>query len=249
MFQTKSVAKTSVSELRRLVKKREAEETRQAFRGDNWSSLRASETPDAPQAKHGAAFGTAHHHVMQHLDLSRELNEVSLQEQLKKMVQRKVLNEEQLELIQPGLILGFWDTEAGKDILANPDKAHRELPFTARFTPEELAAVLGGAFETPDTKTRDLGDTLIVQGIVDLVQVGEEAIRIIDFKTDNVSGDALEERARNYHSQIRLYARALTMIYGKPVVDARLCFLTSGEQRQVPLETRSEENEEQTHVG
>ncbi len=73
------------------------------------------------------------------------------------------------------------------------------------------------------------GEFVIVQGVVDLAIVDDEGIEILDFKTDRVSAGNSKEKAAAYAPQLKLYAAALSAIYGKPVRSAALHFLATGE--------------------
>jgi len=236
-YQTGANGKTSVSELRRLSKKRDVEESGQTFGGETWTVHGVDRAGGKTGTGRGAAFGTAHHEVMQHVDLSKPITEKALDAQLAWMEKKGLLDQGQREMIEPALILDFWKSSLGIRILEEPSRVRRELAFTSRFRPEVLAQILGPGMGAPDIRSADLEDTVIVQGVADLVVVGEKELTLVDFKTDNVHGDALEERARSYHSQLRLYAMALEGIFNRPVASAVLCFLVSGEQREVPLKS------------
>jgi ATP-dependent exoDNAse (exonuclease V) beta subunit len=56
-----------------------------------------------------------------------------------------------------------------------------------------------------------------------------EEIWVVDFKTDQVNANELAEKTHNYQRQLRLYARALRRIYGRPVTRSWLHFLTPGQ--------------------
>jgi ATP-dependent helicase/nuclease subunit A len=65
----------------------------------------------------------------------------------------------------------------------------------------------------------------MVRGRLDvLVPMGNELV-IVDYKTDRVSGDALEKRAGDYRQQLTLYRQAIERISGKKVSRAVLVFL------------------------
>jgi ATP-dependent helicase/nuclease subunit A len=120
-------------------------------------------------------------------------------------------------------LLAFWHSPVGRAVCANASCAHRELPFTARFT----------AFELRDAGLHDsrIGEEefVIVQGIVDLAIIFPEEIRIIDFKTDHIRRSELAEATEKYRPQLALYAGALNRIYRRPVSERWLHFLSLGE--------------------
>jgi ATP-dependent exoDNAse (exonuclease V) beta subunit len=68
---------------------------------------------------------------------------------------------------------------------------------------------------------------LVVQGIADLAVILPNEIWLVDFKTDAVQGQGLNERAKQYAPQMKLYARSLERIYHRPVTCAVLHFLAA----------------------
>jgi ATP-dependent exoDNAse (exonuclease V) beta subunit len=57
----------------------------------------------------------------------------------------------------------------------------------------------------------------------------------VDFKTDQITTAELAGRVKEYEVQLRLYARALSGIYGRPVTEAWLHFLALGKSVGVEL--------------
>jgi ATP-dependent helicase/nuclease subunit A len=117
-------------------------------------------------------------------------------------------------------LAAFWQSGLGKRILARPRSIHREIPFTARF--------LRGDLEACGLSARLASDEfVVVQGVVDLAVIEAEAgeIWVVDFKTDELKGSGAAERAKEYEPQLKLYARALAGIYGRPVTECCLYFL------------------------
>jgi ATP-dependent helicase/nuclease subunit A len=98
----------------------------------------------------------------------------------------------------------------------------RELPFTARFSPAELAEITGARVEAGLEN-----EFVVVQGVADLVVLLPEEIWLVDFKTDDVRGDALPEQIKLYEPQLKLYALALAKVYSRPVTNGWLHFLSA----------------------
>jgi len=118
-------------------------------------------------------------------------------------------------------VAAFWNSETGKKILEQKKSVQRELAFTAKFSPEELAEILG-------TKAAaDLKDEfVVVQGIADLVVLLPEEIWIVDFKTDAICASEIADKMKFYSPQLKLYARALEKIYSRPARNCWLHFLS-----------------------
>lgn len=65
---------------------------------------------------------------------------------------------------------------------------------------------------------------MMLQGVIDCFLLEEDAITVIDFKTDRVSLDTVEKRAEQYRGQVQAYADALEKMYGMPVKEKILYF-------------------------
>ena len=207
---THEAAKSNVSLLRRRA---EDEEARVWFRPRR-----------APVSGLNAAdIGSAHHLFLQHVDLARADSMVDLRNETERLVAGGPLTREQAGALDFDALLRFWQSPLGREIRAEPPECvHRELPFTARFTLEQLS-VLGMS------KVSTSEEYVIVQGVVDLAIIRRETITILDFKTDTFHPAELAGKAREYGPQLRLYASALGRIYGRDVTGLALHFLTLGE--------------------
>ena len=96
----------------------------------------------------------------------------------------------------------------------------RELAFTARFSAQAVGTLLG---EPPEAGLS--GEFVVVQGVADLVVLMPQELWLLDFKTDAVKRDQLPAKVQQYEPQMKLYARALSQIYSRPVTDCWLYFL------------------------
>lgn len=108
-------------------------------------------------------------------------------------------------------------------IRAEHKAVRRELPFTARFSPAELAALglMKGEMGTDEF--------VVVQGVADLAVVLPEEIWLLDFKTDRMKAEMVEEKRAHYAPQLKLYAAALEKIYNRPARRRWLHFFNVGE--------------------
>ncbi len=71
----------------------------------------------------------------------------------------------------------------------------------------------------------------IVRGVIDLVFREPAGWVIVDYKTDDREGQAVEHLVEHYGGQVRLYAEAWTGITGEPVVETGLYFVRTGRYR------------------
>jgi ATP-dependent helicase/nuclease subunit A len=167
--------------------------------------------------------GTAHHLFLQFVELERAGSEADLKAEAERLRQAGLLTPEQSAALDFKALAAFWQSDAGRKIRANARFACRELPFTARFSPDELTESSG---VPPDTTLA--AEFVVVQGVADLAVILPQEIWLVDFKTDEVKKNELAEKTTSYELQLKLYARALSRIYRRPVTNCLLYFLARG---------------------
>lgn len=140
------------------------------------------------------------------------------------MEQGNYLTMEEAGVLDLEALVDFWDSAAGKKIRAKAEFVQRELPFTASFAAEELDEIFG-----KERNGNMAGEFIVVQGVADLAVLMPKEIWLVDFKTDSVRAKDLAEKAKFYSPQLKLYARALEKIYGRPVTNCWLHFLDARE--------------------
>jgi ATP-dependent helicase/nuclease subunit A len=213
-------AKTSVTRLRRRLRDEADDEAGSLFTDSGLTPRLPSPKSAATARLTAAEIGTAHHTFLQMVSLERVGTVRELAEETERLRSEAVLSPEEIESLDLSAVAAFWQSTVGKQILSQRTCVHREIPFTARFTPEDLAQM----DLKPDAA--DLtGEFLVVQGFVDLAVILPEEIWLLDFKTDAVSGPEWEVKRADYGRQLKLYGLALHRIYGRPVTPLWLHFL------------------------
>ncbi len=167
-----------------------------------------------------AETGTAHHKFLQHVALENAADVAALKLEAGRLEREKVLSADERAALNLEDIAAFWNSEPGRKIRAQAASVRRELAFTARFSPPELAAITGLKSE-PGLEA----EFVVVQGVADLVVLLAEEIWLVDFKTDEITANGLREKQRLYEPQLKLYAQALEKIYSRPVTARWLHFL------------------------
>ena len=152
-----------------------------------------------------AALGNAHHQFLQLMSLNGPWTEAALKQQAQELHTGLYLAD--FKNLNYAALLAFWQSDLGQRVLANRKFLHREIPFTARMSPEDIRATGLAADEF-----------IVVRGAVDLAVILEKEIWVIDFKTDAVSEDTLDSALRLYTPQVQLYGRALERIYKRPAI-------------------------------
>jgi ATP-dependent helicase/nuclease subunit A len=227
---TREPAKTSVSALRRRANESMDEEAADLFQRATSRSQTAIQRSLITERQSPTDFGSAHHKFLQLVSLDNVASAAELKAEAVRLVQVKSLTPEEVALLNFNGLAGLWQSAVGERIRANKDSIRRELRFTSRLPANEIAELSG---ETPAQELAN--EFVIIQGVVDLAVLLPKEIWLVDFKTDAVKAHELPDKARLYESQLKLYARALSEIYRRPVSEAWLYFLSVGEAVEIEL--------------
>ncbi len=245
---TQEPAKASVSALRRLANE-QADETRPFFEFEPPASQFAVkvEAPVGKSALSAAEIGTAHHSFLEWVALDRTHSVVELQQEAERLEKSRILKPDERQALDYAGMASLWQSEIGQLIRRHAPQVHREIPFTARFSLADLARLKFHPLPTLNQAQASLDQTrsglikqvlnaefVVVQGVVDLAVIRPSEIWLMDYKTDQVNANGLEEKVNRYRPQIALYALALSRIYQVPVTRRWLYFITL--RRSVPVD-------------
>lgn len=230
---TNAAAKTSVSAIRRRAAEEMDEETRRIFRGRTKRPMLGTGLATGTATLSAVERGNAHHLFLQLVHLEGTGSEVELRDEAEALVRAGRMKSEQMAALNFASVAAFWQSDLGRRIRQNAGQVRRELPFTARFTPGELATI------TRETIVHAPDEFVVVQGVADLAVLRPGEIWLVDFKTDDVTAADVAAKAKLYEPQLKLYAQALQWIYDRPVTEGWLHFfalpktvrLWAGEER------------------
>ncbi|MCZ8511164.1 helicase-exonuclease AddAB subunit AddA [Paenibacillus filicis] len=164
-----------------------------------------------------AERGTVFHSVMQHIPLSGSVDEAAVRMTLDRMAERELLTDEQRPLVDPAVIVSFFESVLGRRLL-QAAKVHREVPFSYGVPAKDV-------YGAGSTGLAD--ETVMLQGVIDCVFEEEAGLVLLDYKTDRLKGSKPERIAEGYRLQLDLYARAVETIWKRPVIGKYL-FLFDG---------------------
>lgn len=218
---TRLPAKSTVSTLRR-----------QAVAGDaepEWSAPWVKPKFSSKAPVKAVDIGTAHHRFLQFVNLERTTDEQQLKQEAERLAQQGAFRRDDVPLLDFKAMAGFWNSSLGCRIREHSAWVKRELPFTFRVGAAEVASLVG---EPPAAVAPD--DFVVVQGIADLAVLLPSEIWLVDFKTDRI-GSEEQVAAKGYDQQLKLYARGLAQIFGRPVTEAWLHYLSAGKSVAVAL--------------
>jgi len=158
----------------------------------------------------GTAYGSATHAVMQYIDYSDCADTDGIRRQLELLAQRKLITQEQANMVDCTAIAAFFKTEYGR-MLREGVPHIREFKFSIL----DDGSRYGDGLE---------GEQVLLQGVVDCAILEEDGITVIDFKTDHVTEETLPMLTDRYYDQLRVYSEALEKIYQKRIKKACLYF-------------------------
>ena len=169
----------------------------------------------------GASRGSAYHKLMELLDFEVEYDEDSMAEAIRRYETEGRLTSEMAECIRAGDILRFLRCESGRRMHAAAQRARlfREQPFVLGVDASEIYP--------GDTS----GETILVQGIIDVYFEEPDGLVVLDYKTDKAKSAV--DLTEKYHAQLDYYAQALSRLTGKPVKEKIIYSFTLREEISV----------------
>ncbi|MBN1804368.1 MAG: helicase-exonuclease AddAB subunit AddA [Sedimentisphaerales bacterium] len=171
-----------------------------------------------PKPVEPRVLGTAIHLVISGLDLNGSVTKETVETIKNKLVSDDCLTASVAEKIDTESIVSFFNSEPGRLVFDDGNTVFREWPFTFALPASE--------FTVSSRESRATGDEIIVQGIIDMLIKTPKGLVVIDFKTDRITADRVNERAELYRRQLELYGRAASTILQSECIAKWLYFLT-----------------------
>ena len=162
------------------------------------------------QEAQGKTYGSAIHAVMQYIRYENCIDEKSVDAEIEKLVGCGFITAEQGQMADRRRIAAFFNTPIGR-------KLRSGIPYVREF---KFSILDDGSHYGEGLD----GEQVLLQGVVDCAILEEDAITVIDFKTDFVTEETLPLLVSHYRPQVETYARALQRIYQKPVKQSYLYF-------------------------
>jgi len=160
-------------------------------------------------ARRGADYGVAMHTLMQYVRFEACGSLESLEGEIKRLTEARVIPAELSDRLDRNAILAFFRTDLGRKLMTG--RYIREFKFSIL----EDADAYGDGLE---------GEQILLQGVVDCALVEPDGITVVDFKTDYVTEATLPEVLARYRPQVDTYSRALERIYEMNVKGTYLYF-------------------------
>ena len=185
------------------------------------------------QSPAATEVGTATHLVFQKLPLNdKEITVKQVQKEIQQLVKEHLINSAVAPFINMEGITAFFQTDPGRQIIANGQNYHREEPF---------AMIMNGHELFKEVQARD-DERILVHGIIDGYLETPKGITLVDYKTDHINPQYREfELAKitgRYRGQLELYRQALNIMKPIPVVQMGLYLVELGEFIPFEIEGR-----------
>ena len=152
----------------------------------------------------GKDVGNAIHALMQYISYDACGSAESVRSEIDRLVANGLLSPEQGGMVDVDKVVRFFSTALGKKLTADHEIL-REFKFSLLCNSHEFYA---------DASHED---QILLQGVVDCAIVEDDGITVIDFKTDRIFQDAEAVLNERYSDQIRMYGKALSRIFNKPI--------------------------------
>lgn len=165
--------------------------------------------------------GTIIHFALQHLDIHKAANIDEVDEQIRLMVKKELLKEEEANVVDSKMLLNFTKSDLGNR-MKKAKRIYKETPFNIVKKANEI---ISGA--------ENCNDELLIQGVIDCYFEEEGELVLIDYKTDYVGKGQEEKIVENYKMQIDFYAEALERITKKRVKEKYLYLLSVNREVRV----------------
>jgi ATP-dependent helicase/nuclease subunit A len=165
--------------------------------------------PLLPEARRptGDEIGAATHRLLQHLDFERPCDAADIAAQVSELVDRLLLDTRSAGLVDAGAVAWLMSTEVGVLLRTYAKRLRRELPIYA-----DVPAAVPGL-----PASRDPQDRVMLRGRLDVLVQTDDGCVIVDYKTDAVPPEQVDERVALYRPQVEAYAGAVARMTGRPV--------------------------------
>lgn len=196
-------AKTSVTELKRRAEWLEEEQ---------WLPIlpRRQSLSDRPRFMQEISGltptekGTQLHSLMQNIDFQKIASLDDLDKQVQRLVEKKLLSDVGLQDLPLKAIFSLIQSPLGERI--KHGICHRELPCSSLIPGEKLLP-----------QWKNIKDSILIQGVVDLLIEEEQGYLLLDYKSDKAATQ--DYFLKNYSHQLFLYRDALQPILKKPILE------------------------------
>ncbi|MDX5619768.1 helicase-exonuclease AddAB subunit AddA [Clostridioides difficile] len=178
----------------------------------------------------GTERGTIVHLVMEVLDLKNGSSVNDIKSQIRGFVSKGIITEKQASIVNTYKIYKFFASNIGKRML-NAEIINREKSIYAQVNMKDIY-IYEKLINNDDKKLYD-NESVMLRGIVDAYFEEDNQIVLVDYKTDFVNEENINQIIEKYKKQLDLYADIIETLTGKSVkekciylfgVDEAVCY-------------------------
>ncbi|HBF4428009.1 TPA: helicase-exonuclease AddAB subunit AddA [Clostridioides difficile] len=162
----------------------------------------------------GTERGTIVHLVMEVLDLKNVSSVNDIKSQIRGFVSKGIITEKQASIVNPYKIYKFFASNIGKRML-NAEIINREKSIYAQVNMKDIY-IYEKLINNDDKKLYD-NESVMLRGIVDAYFEEDNQIVLVDYKTDFVNEENINQIIEKYKKQLDLYADIIETLTGKSV--------------------------------
>jgi len=175
-------------------------------------------------------IGTTTHLIISQLDLARPVTAEAVEDIKERLLTDNAISRAVAGHIDSQSILSFFQSNLGRMVLNAENNVSREWPFTYALPASELQ-------DSSDGRRATCDETIVVQGIIDMLVRTPRGLLLIDFKTDKITAGQVPLRGEFYRRQLDLYGRAAGEILKQKILAKWLYFLTPAKEFEITLQT------------
>lgn len=146
-------------------------------------------------------IGNLYHLFMQNINLKAHINLEYINDEINRMLNSNILENEDLKYLNPEKILNFFNTEIGirlkNSYNKDSSKVYREFEFLMKHRVNEICS----------------DENIRIQGIIDLFFFENNEIILLDYKTDKMIFKNDNEVIKKYKEQLEYYQIAIEKIF------------------------------------
>ncbi|MDX5686814.1 helicase-exonuclease AddAB subunit AddA [Clostridioides difficile] len=178
----------------------------------------------------GTERGTIVHLVMEVLDLKNVSSVNDIKSQIRGFVSKGIITEKQASIVNQYKIYKCFASNIGKRML-NAEIINREKSIYAQVNMKDIY-IYEKLINNDDKKLYD-NESVMLRGIVDAYFEEDNQIVLVDYKTDFVNEENINQIIEKYKKQLDLYADIIETLTGKSVkekciylfgVDEAVCY-------------------------
>ncbi len=208
--QTKISSKLSVTQIKNILEQSD-EEYIPDYRTENVKRISTGDSMSATRV------GSLYHFFMQHATLRSPYGIKDFESDIERMLNKKLITENEAKRIDAGRILPFFNSEMGRRI-CSARACYREKNFSYLIPANQIFA----DFQTDDR--------ILVQGVADCMICDKDGkFVLIDYKTDRIAPEDKAMLAQKHKKQLELYRQALEAIEGIAIEECYIFSFALGE--------------------